>query len=72
MDDVARVECYSGHQYAERPVAFYWQGQRLEVQSVQATWRIPEGRRFRVRTVGDQVFELVYLEDSGQWQVQPV
>ena len=35
------VECHSGYEYAERPVALHWQGQRLEIESVEAEWRIP-------------------------------
>jgi hypothetical protein len=66
------VECHSGSEYAERPTALYWQGKRLEVEAIQRRWRTPTARCFRVRTVLDQVFELIYQEHSDQWQVTPV
>ena len=50
------VECHSGYEYAERPVALHWQGQRLEIEAVEAEWRIPGGRCFRVRCADDRKF----------------
>ncbi len=66
------VECHSGHEYAERPVAVWWQGQRLEMEAVEQEWRTPEGKRFRVRTNGGEVFELSYVESKDAWQVRPL
>ncbi|HEX9617883.1 MAG TPA: hypothetical protein VGA03_10745 [Anaerolineales bacterium] len=66
------VECHSGSEYAERPTALYWQGQRLEIEAVQRRWRTPAARCFRVRTVQDQIFELCYEEHSDRWQITPV
>ena len=63
------VECHSGHEYAERPTALWWEGQRLEVAEVEARWRISGGKKFRVRTVDEQVFELLYVELYDQWRV---
>jgi len=63
------VECYSGVEYAERPTALWWEGQRLEVEAVEAAWRTPEGKRFRVRTRDGQVFELVYFELHDEWSI---
>ncbi len=63
------VECHSGHEYAERPTALWWEGQRLEVAVVEARWRISGGKKFRVRTVDEQVFELLYVELYDEWRV---
>jgi hypothetical protein len=63
------VECRSEITYAERPTAVNWQGQRLLVSEVLASWRVPEGVRFRVRTEDERVFELVYDEASDIWLV---
>ena len=63
------VECYSGVEYAERPTALWWEGQWLEVEAVEAAWRTPEGKRFRVRTKGGQVFVLVYVEMYDAWSI---
>ncbi len=63
------VECHSGYEYAERPTALTWQGRRLEVEAVEAEWRIPGGKKFRVRTADGQVFELLYAELYGEWRI---
>ncbi len=65
------VECHSGYEYAERPVALFWEGQRLIIEQVEAQWRIPGGKRFRVRTRDGQVFELFYGELYDEWRVNP-
>jgi hypothetical protein len=63
------VECHSGYTYGERPTALHWEGQRYEIEVVEAAWRIPGGRRFRVRTVDGRVFELFYGELYDEWRV---
>jgi len=64
-----RVECRSDHEYAQRPVAFYWQGKRLEIVEVLAHWRIPEGYSFRVRNEVYGIFELNYDIDTDEWSI---
>ena len=63
------VECYSGGQYAEKPRALHWEGQRLEVSEIEAEWRTPAGHFFRLNTKNGQKFELVYNELSDEWKV---
>jgi hypothetical protein len=65
------VECHSGYTYAEKPVALHWQGSRLEIERVEAQWRIPGGRRFRVLTKDGQRFTLFYGELYDEWRVSP-
>ena len=65
-----QVECRSEGNYADRPVALYWQGQRLEIRSILAEWRTPEGKYFRVSAEDDQTFELIYNEASDAWQIR--
>jgi hypothetical protein len=67
MPDI--VECHSGYEYAERPTALIWKGQRLEVEEIEARWRIPGGKKFRVRTTDGQVFELLYAELYDEWRI---
>lgn len=64
-----RVECHSGYTYAQRPTALWWEGARLEVVAVEAEWRTPEGKRFRVRTGDGRVFELEYSESQDAWSI---
>jgi hypothetical protein len=63
------VECLSNTTYAERPIALHWQGARLEIAAIEAAWRIPGGRRFRVRTAEGRVFELFYGELYDEWRI---
>lgn len=64
------VECHSGYEYAERPVALTWEGRRFDIEVVEAAWRIPGGKRFRVRTVDGLRFELFYGELYDEWRIQ--
>lgn len=64
------VECRSDTEYAERPIALHWQGQRLEIAEILARWRKPGNKGFRVRTTDDQIFELIYNEVEADWQIQ--
>lgn len=63
------VECHSGFRYAQRPIALHWQGQRLEVEAIEAEWRTPEAQHFRVRVVDGRTFELMYVEASDEWRI---
>ena len=63
------VECHSGYTYAERPTALRWEGKRLTIEAVEQAWRVPGGRRFRVRTEDGRVFELFYGELYDEWRI---
>jgi len=67
-----RVECHSGYEYAERPLALTWRGMRYPVSAIEAEWRIPGGRKFRVRTEAGARFELLYAELADEWRVHPL
>ena len=66
------VECHSGYEYAERPIALHWEGKRLEIKSIESEWRIPGGHCFRVQTVQGPVFELFYGELYDEWRINPL
>ncbi len=66
------VECHSGFEYAERPVSLQWMGERLEIEQVEAEWRIPGGKCFRVRVKDGRTFELFYGELYDEWRINPV
>lgn len=67
-----QVECYSGSAYGERPRAFTWQGQRLEIIRLVDRWRQPGERGFRVSTPGGQEFMLVYDEQNAAWSIREI
>ncbi len=68
----ALVECHSGFQYADKPRAFLWEGQRLEVVEITAEWRTPLSHCFRVRSQDERCFVLAYRELDDEWSIQPV
>ncbi|HJW91141.1 MAG TPA: hypothetical protein VJ436_10920 [Anaerolineales bacterium] len=65
----SQVECHSGFEYAQRPVAFTWQGARLRVNRILEQARIPEGKRFLVQAGNQQEFYLFYAESLDEWTI---
>jgi len=63
------VECHSGYVYGERPIALHLDGERLPIDQVEDSWRIPGGRRFRVRVEDGRIFELFYGELYDEWRI---
>jgi hypothetical protein len=63
------VECHSDFEYAERPVALQWNGQRLGISEILKSWRAPGEKGFRVRVVDGQLFELFYNELQDEWRI---
>lgn len=64
------VKCRSDSTYAERPVAFTWQGSSLEVAEIIRRWRSPGLRGFRVCTPDGETFELLYDEHIDSWTIR--
>ena len=71
-ESLSRVECYSGFEYAQRPTAFYWKGNRLEITKVLESHRTLNGWQFQVCVISQQVFELSYNEATDEWQIRQV
>jgi hypothetical protein len=67
--ETGRVECYSGHTYAQEPRAVRWRGQRYPVVSVEQRWRAPEGPAFCVCTESGERFTLYYHELEDRWLI---
>jgi hypothetical protein len=66
---MAQVECHSGQSYAERPRAFHWEGQRLEVEQILTEWRTPTAKHWCVLTREGRKFELAYDEEKDEWEI---
>ncbi len=67
-----KVNCYSGHTYAERPRSFQWEGVGYEVAEIEKAWVEPGNRYFQVRTEGNRLFRLCYNEAEDQWSLVEV
>ncbi len=66
------VECHSGFEYAERPTALRWEGERLEITEILAQWQSPGGKRFQVRVSDGRLFELFYDEHVDSWKIDQI
>jgi hypothetical protein len=63
-----QVYCRSDYQYAQRPLAFDWLGQRLAVTEIMGSWQTPDTIQFTVSTeLG--IFNLVYHQSNDQWSI---
>lgn len=67
----AAVICHSGYTYAQRPTAFFVDGERLEVSRVESEWTSPNGRGFKVCTPDGRLFKIIYDEPGEQWSIIP-
>ncbi len=66
------VECLSGLEYVERPLALTWNEKRYEVAEILSRSRGPDEKRFRVKTMDGQIFELIYREVPDEWKIEPL
>ena len=64
-----KVNCYSGHTYAEEPRSFKWQGVEYEVEEIEKAWQEPGERYFQVRTGDNKIFRLCYNETEKRWSI---
>jgi len=67
-----KVNCYSGHTYAEEPRSFLWEGIEYEVEKIVKTWQEPGRRHFQVHTRDNKMFQLCYDETEKQWSLVEV
>lgn len=70
VSDTEQVFCRSGYEFAERPTAFIWEGERIQINELVARWRTPDGKRFLVQTVDNRIFTLVFIESSAVWRIE--
>lgn len=64
------VECHSSATYAERPIAFHWADERLEIDAILSRWRTQYGRGFRIRVTDNREFTLFYDENDDRWTIE--
>jgi len=62
-----RVEAYAGASFPERPIAVDLDGERIEVEQIDARWREEERIGFRVRLRGGQSALLYYVPELDLW-----
>jgi hypothetical protein len=67
----AEVECYSGMEYAERPLRFLWQEEWRGIRRIVAERRTVDGKEFDVLDERNEKFLLVYGFAADRWKVIP-
>jgi len=65
--EVIKVEVYSGHTHAERPVSFVWRQESYKVKEIAAEWKEQTRKHFLVRTEQGEVYEICYDEQHDGW-----
>ena len=64
-----KVNCYSGHTYAEEPRSFQRQRVEYEVAEIEGAWQEPGERHFEVKTKDNKTFRLCYNEAQKEWSL---
>ena len=69
-----QVNCYSGYKSNERPIAFAYQGRRLEIVEIVDRWYEggvkpddPVIYYFKIKTHDSNIFILRYVASSDSW-----
>lgn len=68
---MANVRCYAGASYPERPVAFEWEGQWLEVAELLRQARTPGGLVFDVLARDGRSYRLEWDAETDEWDIMP-
>lgn len=68
-EQIAKVKCYSGYSYPQKPEFFCWQDKEHEVSRIEKEWQEPGKKFFKVRTEDERLFELCYNQINDQWSV---
>lgn len=69
---MARVRCYAGAGYPERPIAFEWEGRWLDVVEVLWQARTPEGLVFDVQAEDGRRCRLEWDRVTDKWAAAEV
>ncbi len=69
MSDVIHVEARFQGDGEILPLVFVWEERRFAVLALGRQWREGLSHHFLVMTSGEQVFEITYNEDDGNWRM---
>jgi hypothetical protein len=65
------VHAYAGANYPGHPISIIWQGKRLDVLSVERSWRTPDALHYRVQLESLGLIELIYHFQGYTWSMIP-
>lgn len=65
-----KVTCRSEYCYAQEPVAFELEHDRIEIKAIVQSWREPAGPAFLVQDTNGIVYRIMYQEAEDAWQAE--
>ena len=69
IEQLVRVECYSGQRADERPVRILFESQTLEIAEVEDRWYSPGATYFRVLAEGGGRYVLRHDDAQDVWSL---
>jgi len=69
LSDEIRVEARFRDDGEILPLEFVWEERRFDVLALGRQWQEGPSRHFLVMTSGEQVFEITYNEEDGNWRM---
>ncbi len=72
VTEEAIVEAYAGASYPERPRRFSFDGEDVQVASVERRRRTPNALEFRVKGEDGRLYDLTYDFRTRKWQISPL
>ena len=69
MNDVIHVEARFRDDGEILPLAFVWEERRFAILALGRQWQVDLSHHFLVMTSGEQVFEITFNEDEGNWRM---
>ncbi len=64
------VSCHAGYRGEEYPKSFIWDNETVEITKIEKCWLEPGFRYFKVKSAGEDCFQLRYSEIELQWEGQ--
>ena len=65
-----QVKCYSGREYAERPVSFIMGDRTYSIETILKDWHEPGEKHFLVVAEDRNCYELCYNERNTEWFIR--
>lgn len=69
LEQIVRVECYSGYKAEERPLRIVFEAQTLEIEQIEDRWYSPGATYFRVLVKNGERYVLRHDDAQDFWSL---
>lgn len=69
LEQIVRVECYSGYKAEERPLRIVFEAQTLEIEQIEDRWYSPGATYFRVLVKNGERYVLRHDDAQDVWSL---